>query len=113
MVKDASFHEYVMHDLLGSVRGITSRPIFGGWGIYKEGIIFGIIVESELYFKVIAENRREFEKIGSHPFAYDRGDGKQITMSYWLVPEEVMENKEAFAGLMETSITIRQKNNNK
>lgn len=104
MPRDNSFHEYVVHDLLGNVPGISSRAMFGGFGIYKNGVIFAIIVESELYFKVNDQNRAEFEKIGSHPFVYKRGDGKEVSMSYWLVSEEIMENRELFASLVESSI---------
>ncbi|KKW23768.1 MAG: TfoX domain-containing protein, partial [Candidatus Kaiserbacteria bacterium GW2011_GWA2_52_12] len=54
-------------------------------------------------------NRSEFEKIESHPFVYAKKDGKPITMSYWLVPEEIMEDKEKFYDLMEKSVIIGRK----
>ena len=56
MKKDNSFHEYVMRDFLGDISGITSRAMFGGWGVYKDGTIFGIIFDGELYFKVDKSN---------------------------------------------------------
>lgn len=93
MAKDPSFHDYVMHDLLATLPNITSRAMFGGWGIYKDDVIFGIIVDGELYFKVDDSNRGDFERSGSRPFVYSQG-GKSVTMSYWLVPEEVMEDEE-------------------
>jgi len=51
-------------------------------------------------------NRHEFEKIDSHPFSYTKDNGKEVTMSYWLVPEEILENREALIRLMETSVMI-------
>ncbi len=109
MAKDRSFHDYIVYDLLGDVPGITSRTMFGGWAIYKNGTIFGIIVAAELYFKVDGENRSEFEQAASHPFVYAKSDGKSITMSYWLVPEEIMEDKERFYNLIEKSVAISRK----
>lgn len=109
MAKDKSFHDYIVHDLFGDVPHITSRAMFGGWAIYKNGIIFGIIVAGELYFKVDDGNRSEFEKTESHPFVYTKSDGKPITMSYWLVPEEIMEDKERFYDLMEKSVAVSRK----
>ena len=94
MSKDLSFHDYVVHDLLKPVRGISSRAMFGGWGIYQNGLIFGIIVDGELYFKVDDTNRAEYEHLGSHPFVYAGKNDRPTTMSYWLVPEEIMENEE-------------------
>ena len=109
MKKDQSFHDYVVDDLLGDVPGIASRAMFGGWGIYKSGSIFGIIAGGELYFKVGIENRPEFERMGSHPFVYT-GHKKPVTMSYWLVPEDVLEDWEKLRDLMEKSVSITRKN---
>ncbi len=43
MIQDKGFHAYVMSYLLGHLIGIRSRAMFGGWGLYKDGIIFGMI----------------------------------------------------------------------
>lgn len=109
MTGDKSFHDYVVHDLLGNISGIASRAMFGGWGIYKSKLIFGIIAGGELYFKVGIENRSEFERMGSHPFVYT-GHKKPVTMSYWLVPEDVLEDRERLRDLMEKSVSITRKN---
>lgn len=109
MMKDKSFHDYIIYDLLGDVPDITSQAMFGGWAIYKKGIIFGIITAGELYFKVDEENRPEFERMESHPFVYSKNDGKPITMSYWFVPEDIMEDKEKFYNLIEKSVNVSWK----
>jgi DNA transformation protein len=93
MARNNEFHEYVMNDVLADIPGITSRAMFGGWGIYRRGKIFAIIVEGELYFKVGDSNRAQYESRGSRPFQYTN-KGKIYTMSYWLLPEEIMENRE-------------------
>jgi DNA transformation protein len=103
MSRNEEFHEYVMSDVFAGIPGITSRAMFGGWGIYKEGKIFAIIVEGELYFKVRDSNRSDFESRGSHPFTYEN-KGKKVTMSYWLLPEEIMENREALFDWVERSL---------
>lgn len=110
MTNDKSFHDYIVYDLLGNIPGIASRAMFGGWAIYKNGSIFGIIASGELYFKVDVENRLEFERMGSHPFVYAKHNGKPVTMSYWLVPEDVMEDREKLCDLMEKSVSISRKN---
>ncbi|MBI1729328.1 TfoX/Sxy family protein [Candidatus Acetothermia bacterium] len=109
MTKDSSFHDYVVYDLLTEVSGITSRAMFGGWGIYKNGLIFGIIFDDELFFKVNDENRVEFERSGSHPLVYANRDGKESTLSYWLITEEVMEDREKLGKLMESSLAVSRK----
>lgn len=109
MKKDASFHDHVVHDLLGDMPGITSKAMFGGWALYREGFIFAIIVDGELYFKVDDSNRGEFEKMGSRAFVYAKHDGKPITMSYWLIHEEIMENRERLYDLIDMSVAVSRK----
>ncbi len=45
-----SFDDYVVHDVLGHIDGISARAMFGGHGIYKDGVIFAIIAYDELFF---------------------------------------------------------------
>jgi DNA transformation protein len=52
---------------------------------------FGLIAYDELYFKVTEDNLSDYELAGSHPFVYT-GHKKPITMSYWLVPPDVLED---------------------
>lgn len=89
------FHEYVVGDLLAHLAGITSRAMFGGYGIYRNGKIFALIADGNLFFKARSETKAFFEKNPeSHPFQYSKKDGKVYSMSYWLVPESVQEDRE-------------------
>jgi len=82
-----------MEDLVGGIAGVSSKPMFGGYGIYKDGVIFAIIADGALFFKVDEINRADFEKHESKPFVY-KGKGKPIKMSYLELPAEVMEDRE-------------------
>ena len=88
MPRNQEFHDYVVGDLMADIAGITSRAMFGGYGIYQDGKIFAIIVDGELYFKGVG---------GTTQFTYSKKDGKTYKMNYWLVPAEVMEDREALA----------------
>lgn len=70
--------------------------MFGGYGIYLDGAIFAMITdEGELRFKVDDSNRQQYEDMGSTPFVYEGHKSRgPITMNYYLVPEEVMEDRE-------------------
>ena len=48
-MKDNTFYEYVLRDLLGDIPGITSRAMFGGLGIYKNNVILAIIAAEVTY----------------------------------------------------------------
>ena len=63
-----------------------------------------LIAEDELYFKVDSENQNYFEKLASEPFVYE-SHGKSMTMSYWKLPEEIMENKYELGEWIERSVS--------
>lgn len=98
MSKDSTFHDYVVHDLLGDVSGISSKAMFGGYGVYRDGKIFAIIVDGELYLKGREETKEFFESHNSRQFTYNKKDGKTYKMNYWFVPEEVYENRDMLGG---------------
>src|SRR3989338_4322241 len=109
---DKSLNEYVVDDLLAGIPGIASRAMFGGYGIYKNGKIFAIIADGELYFKVGDSNRADYQKHGSKPFVYD-AQGKQMEMSYWQLPQKIMDNKDKVAIWVEKSLAVSKEKRQK
>ncbi len=65
-----------------------------------------------IYFKVDDINRKEFVSRESKLFHYNNGK-KKITMSYWEVPEKILESIELLNKWMETSAEISRKGKNK
>lgn len=97
------FVEYVVKDILSSLRGVTSRAMFGGYGLYKDGVMFGIVADDQVYFKVGETNRKKYEAAGSKPLTYDTKKRKNITLSYWEVPTEVLEDRDEIVRWAEES----------
>jgi DNA transformation protein and related proteins len=93
MKSDQGFFEYIVSDVFSGIPGIKSRSMFGGWGFYKDGVFFALISEGKLYFKVGEGNIKDYQDAGSKPFVYEMKNGKHTTMSYWEVPEGILENK--------------------
>jgi len=88
-----AFVQYVAEDVLSEI-AVTTKRMFGGHGFYYEGKMFGLEAKGKIYFKVNDLNRSDYEKADSEPFTYSSKDRKTVTMSYWLVPEEVLEDRE-------------------
>ncbi len=65
--------------------------MFGGFGIYRDGLMFGLVAGDVLYLKSDAENRGDFESVGSEPFSYT-ARRRQVILSYWRAPEEALES---------------------
>ncbi len=89
---DESFKDYVL-DQLKAVGGVSARAMFGGYGLYTGGVMFGLIADG-LYFKVGDDNRADYVARKSQPFVYESSGRKPITMSYWRVPDEVLDDVE-------------------
>ena len=88
--KKGEFIEYLleqMHD----VGQVNARAMFGGHGIYHEGIMFALVADDVLYLKTDEVNRPEFEARKLPPFLYERKD-KVISMSYNEAPGEVLDD---------------------
>ncbi len=70
---------------------ITGRAMFGGYGFYHDKIIFAILVRETLYFRIGANNEKDYEAYGSEPFVYD-GKNRPIVMPYLTLPDKVLHN---------------------
>lgn len=114
-MKTTPFLEKVLKKL-EPLDSIKARAMFGGYGIYYKEVIFAIIVENELYFRVDEKNRKKFEKYQSHPFVYE-GKNKPIEMPYMTLPDEVFNNRAQLKlyveNAYEASLRSKQKKVNK
>ena len=107
-MKRSEFVEYILGDQLAGLPGMRARAMFGGFGVYKEDTIVGIVVDDELYLKVDESNKSEYEAMGSTPFVYEKKDGKKMTMSYWKIPGEVLEDRARLEKLVSDAYEINR-----
>jgi DNA transformation protein len=75
---------------------IQARRMFGGYGIYHDGLMFGLVADDSLYLKADEITAEHYESRGLGRFGYEKG-GKLVKLSYYLAPEEVMDTPEAAA----------------
>jgi DNA transformation protein len=93
--KPPEFVEHVVESLrfFGPV---TIRSMFGGWGIYRDGVFFALVAEDTLYFKGDEENRAQFERESPGPFTFEK-KGETIVTRYFAVPEDAFEDPRVMA----------------
>jgi DNA transformation protein and related proteins len=70
---------------------IVIRPMFGGAGIFRDDVMFGLIAYDTLYLKTGDANREDFERKGMQPFTY-QGKSKPTSFGYYEVPADVLED---------------------
>jgi len=83
------FRDFVLGQL-APLPQLWSKAMFGGIGLYSGECFFGIVAADELFFKVDLSNRAAYEAAGSEPFRPVAA--RPVTMSYWRVPIEVLED---------------------
>jgi len=92
-------------DQLSLAGTVTAKRMFGGVGIFKEGKMFEMLNSSGTFFlKVDETNIRDYQEKGMLPFSHDKN--KTGKMPYFVVPTEVIENKQLLKEWAEKSIEI-------
>ena len=94
MAISESYKDYIV-DQLGRLGFVTVKKMFGGAGIYFDGLIFGLLADDVLYFKVDDSNRSDYERAGMEPF--QPFEDKPMVMQYYEVPVDILENREQLA----------------
>ena len=84
--------DHQIHDRLAALGEVTSRPLFGGLGLYWRGTIFGIQFGGKLYLKADERSKADFESRGMGPF---RPNERQTLRSYFEVPPDVLADPDA------------------
>jgi len=65
--------------------------MFGGVGVYANGLFFALIDDDVLYLKGDDDLKVEFEAAGSQAFA---PFGEDKPMAYWAAPAEALDDQE-------------------
>lgn len=74
---------------------VTIRKMFGGKGIYHDGLIVGVEVRGEILLKADAVSAPDFEAAGATRWT-DAG-GRPVNMPYWTIPESAVDDPDELA----------------
>jgi DNA transformation protein len=87
---------FVAHalDLLALAGPVQARPMFGGYGLYLGGAMFGLLDDDELYLKADEESRQAFLDAGCRQWTYPSAKGQMAT-SYYRPPDDALEDPES------------------
>lgn len=106
--------EFATHvvDLLDPFGPCEAKRMFGGFGIFHQGLMFGLIADGNLYLKADAESKELFVAEGSEAFSYYKKE-KEYKLSYFLAPEAFFEDREACLYWAGTAFDTALRNPNK
>ena len=89
MARENEFVAYVL-ELISPLGAVSSRAMFGGYGIYAGSQIIAIVIDDTLYLKADEESRTLFDERGLEPFSYT-SRGKTYAMSYFRAPDDAFD----------------------
>ena len=79
---------------LGEVR---VRRLFGGAGLYADGVMFALVFDDVIYLKADTATMPDFARENSAPFQYDTKSGRRALATYWRVPERLYDDADELA----------------
>ncbi|MCA9308015.1 MAG: TfoX/Sxy family protein [Patescibacteria group bacterium] len=101
------FKNHILSTYFVEVPNITTRAMFGGYALYKDGIIFSLLTsDNKLYFKVDAYSAKEYAELGGEPFVYQHFGKKPAQMPYYTVPQSILENPKDLLSWIDTALEV-------
>ncbi len=93
MPVSAAYKSFIQ-DLLSDFGPVSIRHMFSGAGVYADGVMFAIVVEDTLYLKADEVSARAFAAEGKGPFTYRPKGRGPVALSYWEVPERLLDDSD-------------------
>ena len=90
---ESALIEHLM-DVLRPLGGVASRRMFGGAGLFRDGVMFALVSDEVLYLKADATTIPAFEVEDLGPFTYGTKNGDRVLTSYWRAPERLLDDDE-------------------
>jgi DNA transformation protein len=105
-------HEFI-HELFAPFGAVTVKRMFGGAGIWSDGLMFALVFDGAIFLKVDDASIPDFEREGSRPFVYTRAKSKgrvgRASLSYWRLPERLYDDPDELAVWAGRALAIAQR----
>ena len=112
MVASDSFAEF-LREQFAPLGRITMRRMFGKTGVFCDGVMFGMVTDDTLYFRVDDENRETFREAASYPPLNYAKQGGTIDLSFWRVPERLFDEPDELVAWARTALAAARRDRGK
>jgi DNA transformation protein and related proteins len=108
MVASATFAEF-LREQLAPLGRITVRRMFGKTGVFCDGVMFGMVTENTLYFRVDDQNRVTFREAEAFPPLNYAKKGSTIDLSFWRVPERLFDEPDELVAWAQAALAAARR----
>jgi DNA transformation protein and related proteins len=91
-VLDADF----IRELFTPFRHVAVKRMFGGAGLFADGLMFGLVFDGVIYLKADATTIPDYEREGSAPFTY-HARSRPRSLNFWRLPERLYDDPDELA----------------
>jgi DNA transformation protein len=104
-----------IHELLTFLPKVEVKRMFGGAGVYTDGMMFALAADEHLWLKSDDESDPLFEAEGLPVFVYAMKDGEAMSMAYRQAPDVIWDDEGAARHWVQIAIaaTLRKKSKSK
>ncbi|MEZ5844003.1 MAG: TfoX/Sxy family protein [Hyphomicrobiaceae bacterium] len=95
-------------EALAGLGAVKMKRMFGGAGIWADGVMFALVVDDALYLKADDATRARFETEGLGPFCYEKKGGQVAVMSYWRAPERLIDDADEMLEWARPALAVAQ-----
>ena len=81
-----------IEEMFSSLGPITIKRMFGGKGMYRDGVIIAVDLFDEVMLKADEQTAPEFERAGARQWVYQREGKSPVAMPYWSIPEDAYDD---------------------
>jgi DNA transformation protein and related proteins len=98
-----------LYELFALFGPVTVRRMFGGAGLFADGVMFGLVARDIIYLKADAHTVPDFEREGLTPFSYAAKGEKRISLSYWRLPDRLYDDPDELAHWARQAVLAAQR----
>ena len=95
MVASDSFAEF-LREQFAPLGRVTLRRMFGKSGLFCDGLMFAMVRDDLLYFRVDDHNQATFQEARSFPPLNYEKKGSTIDLAFWRAPERLFDEPDEF-----------------
>jgi DNA transformation protein len=104
MAVQPTYLEYVLEQL-AALPALRSNRMFGGIGLYSDGVFFGLIDDDTLFFKTNDSNIAPYRE-RNMPRFMPFPDRPEAAMGYYQVPADIIEDSESLTAWARKSVAV-------
>ena len=108
MVASDSFAEF-LREQLAPLGRVTMRRMFGKTGVFCDGLMFGMVTDDTLYFRVDDHNRAAFKEAECSPPLNYKKKGRTIDLSFWRAPERLLDEPDELVKWARTALAAARR----